>query len=126
MRARIGCLGLVLLWLVPGQGNPLPAAETDTSAGQPASVQPGPKTLEELIGDLRSKKTRVRVAAADALGAMGAAAKVAIPDLIHALGDEDFWAGSAVTDALSTVGAPAVPALIEVVENGQGAARLVR
>ena len=70
MRARIGCLGLVLFWLVLGQGNPLLAAEVNSSA-----TQSKPKTLEDLIGDLRSKKTQVRVAAADALGAMGAAAK---------------------------------------------------
>ncbi len=124
MRARIGCSGSVLICLVLGLGNPLTAAEDDTSAGQPASVQPGSKTMEELIGDLRNKKTQIRVAAADALGAMGVVAKGAIPDLVHALADDDFWASSAVTDALSAIGPPAVPALIDVVENGQGTVRL--
>ena len=58
MRARIGCLELVLLVFVFGFGSPLPAAENNAPAGQPgAPSQSGPKTLEELIGDLRSKKT---------------------------------------------------------------------
>lgn len=124
MKTCIGCSGSVLLWLVLGLPSLLPAGENETSPGQPAPVQAGSKTLEELIGELRSKKTQVRVAAADALGAMGARAKPAIPALVHALADEDFWAASAVTDALSAVGPPAVPALIDAVQNGQGVAQL--
>jgi outer membrane protein assembly factor BamB len=103
-------------------GNLLPAAGDNRPAGELRPAKS--KTLRELVGDLRSKKTVVRVAAADALGAMGTAAKAAVPDLVRGLADEDFWTGSAVADALSAVGEPAVPALIEVVENGQGTARL--
>jgi hypothetical protein len=55
MRARIGCLGLVLFWLVLGQGNPLLAAEVNSSATKSKA-----KTLEDLIGDLQSRKTQVR------------------------------------------------------------------
>jgi outer membrane protein assembly factor BamB len=117
-------LGLVLFWLLLGADARLPAADNNTSAGQSGAVQPGSKRWEKLIGDLRSKKTQVRVAAADALAAMGAGAKAATADLIRAMEDNDFWASAAVINALSAIGAPAVPALVDVLENGQDSMRL--
>jgi len=128
MKVHIACSGLVFLWLALGIRSPLPAAEIVTPAGQPGSMHPdsaqaGSKTLEELVADLGSKKTQVRVAAADALGRMGASAKAAVPDLVHALADDDFWAAAAITDAISAIGAPALPALADVVDNGVDMAR---
>ena len=124
MRTVIGCLGLVAFWFALGPNSPLPAAESGTSAEQADPAQSGTKTLEELVHDLRSEKSQVRVEAADAMGAMKAEAKAAIPNLISALSEENFWAASAITDALSTIGAPAVPAVVDVLENGQGMVRV--
>ena len=120
MRTAIGCLGLVVFWFALHPSTPLPAAESGTLAEQAGPAQSGAKTLEELVHDLRSEKSQVRVAAADALGAMRAEAKAAVPNLIGALSDENFWAASAITDALSTIGAPAVPAVVDVLREWSG------
>jgi hypothetical protein len=102
----------------------LPAAESGPAPGPAAATPPGEKTVDELVRELRSATPHVRVAAADALGAMGPRAEAAIPQLVRALSDENFWAGSAVTDALSAIGAPAVPAVVDVFENGPATVRL--
>jgi prepilin-type processing-associated H-X9-DG protein len=94
-------------------------APPNASTTQPAA-HPNVKSLEQLVGELQSDKAQERVAAADALGAMGAEAKSAVPDLIRVLGDENFWAGLAVAEALSSIGEPAAPALAEAMAKGPG------
>jgi prepilin-type processing-associated H-X9-DG protein len=80
--------------------------------------------MQQLLQNLHSDKTQVRVAAADALGAMGAKAEAAVPDLVRALSDETFWVSSAVADALGAIGEPAVPALAEALGSSNDMLRL--
>ena len=98
------------------------AASTTSVEGQTAPA--ADRALEPMLADLRSGKPEVRVAAADALAALGSKAAAAVPDLVRGLEDENFWAGLAMSDALSHVGQPAVPALVEALQHKQELARI--
>lgn len=129
MKAMTSCLGIALLFVLgcgkpaapeaakqePGSSNQVPvqtAALADDKTAPPAADE----AVKKLIGDLHSDKAPVRVAAADALGAMGAKAAAALPDLVHALSDKDTWAALAASEALGTIGEPALPAVIQALE----------
>lgn len=88
------------------------------------AVEADSTSIDQLRADLKSPKAHVRVAAADALGAMGAKAAAAVPDLIANLGDDSFWAALAASESLAGVGAPAVPAVVEVVKSGKEGMRV--
>jgi hypothetical protein len=65
----------------PATRPPTPAASTDSS-------------LEPLTRDLRSDSLPARVAAADALGRLGPAAKPAIPAMLEAMNSPQAWSPS--------------------------------
>jgi hypothetical protein len=65
---------------------------------------------------LKSELVSIRREGATGLGKMGAEAAAAVPDLIAALDDDDFWVSEYAIDALGAIGADAesaIPALIE-------------
>ena len=83
---------------------------------------PDPETLLLLIKALSDQDASVRQCAALALRKRPDAQ--AVPALISALDDPDHLCASLSADALEAIGSEAVPALIEVMQNGSMAARL--
>lgn len=130
MKTMLSCLGIALL-LALGCGKPAaPEAAKQTPAKPVAPVESKPAApaddaaVKKLAADLHSDKVPVRVAAADALGALGAKAKAAVPDLVGALADKDSWAGLAASEALTVIGEPALPAVLQAMESGEDIARV--
>ncbi len=76
-------------------------------------------TLAGLITDLKNDAPQVRIAAADALGKMGAVAKDAVPALLEAGTTDQAWIDTAMYAAIQQIGAAAVPALLDQMERGQ-------
>ncbi len=82
-----------------------------------------PRTrTEELFPFLSDSSAEVRQAAALALSTR--ADESAVPALIHALYDEDSMVAGLAGNALGRVGAPAVPALLEVLNDAPQAVRI--
>ena len=78
---------------------------------------------ENLLPFLEDSAAEVRQAAALALSIR--ADESMLPDLIRALSDKDSIVGSLVINALVKVGAPAVPALLEVLNDAPQATRVL-
>jgi HEAT repeat protein len=74
--------------------------------------------LLEAIGD---EDESVRRAAVGALGRLGPAARDAVPALISTLRDDGLR--DAAADSLVLIGLPAVPALLDAVQNGTSSVR---
>jgi HEAT repeat protein len=82
-----------------------------------------PSAVTALRPLLRNKNDDVRTAAAEALGNTGVAGLDAIPDLL-ALASEDGvmeyrWSAEAASQALTHLGAPAIPALVQAMDSGE-------
>jgi hypothetical protein len=110
-----------------GAGEAGRPAEADGAppASSPAPAAPaGGKSVADWIAELRSPAILRRVCAADALGAMGAGAKDAVPVLIGYLDEKELWVLFAIVDALAAIGEPAVPALAEALGSGNDNARV--
>ncbi|HEY6012080.1 MAG TPA: HEAT repeat domain-containing protein, partial [Nitrospirota bacterium] len=73
--------------------------------------------LSVLKNLLYNKKSDTRVHAAMSLGRMGRAAKEAVPDLAHVLGEDDDDLRLASIGALGRMGADAVPSLVAVLNH---------
>lgn len=82
-----------------------------------------PKTPRLLLRALGDQEVTVRQCAA--LGLRRQPLEQAIPDLIAALGSQDYLLSNLAGDALIAIGSPAVPALLEIMQHGVQAARLV-
>ncbi|MBI3409221.1 MAG: HEAT repeat domain-containing protein [Planctomycetes bacterium] len=82
-----------------------------------AQEEKKPKTMEDFIHELSSKKARVRGEAAAALGKFGDKAKEAIPALIKLLKDNDPNVRLEATITLAKIGPDSVPALTRALES---------
>lgn len=78
--------------------------------------EPSPE-VGELIARLNDDSAEERVAAADALGSLGAPAAPAAAELTQRLSDRDPWVRAAATQALVDIGPAAVPALVDLLES---------
>jgi HEAT repeat protein len=90
------------------------------SASHPASAQDQSRRIAELVQQLKTGDSAVRIKAVQALGGMGKEAKEAIPDLIVALKDPDVNVRYQAAGALSVMGKEAkgaVPDLIEALKD---------
>ena len=83
---------------------------------------PHPGVLPRLRGALQDSESAIRHCAA--LGLSQQPSKESIPDLIALLGDDDHLLSRLAGDALITNGGDAVPALIEILENGSHPAQI--
>src|SRR5438105_1226665 len=86
----------------------------------PAAVRsqvPAAGPLAAHVQQLQAADTITRSRAAKALGALGDAARPAVPALVHALGDRDPFVARDVTEALGKVGKCAVPELLTALHN---------
>ena len=78
----------------------------------------GESAVHSLVQALKNDgNIDVRMSAARALGRIGEPAKEAVPTLIQALEDQDFRVRNIAVWALVQIGKPAVPHLIQVLEN---------
>ncbi|MCX7008540.1 MAG: PQQ-binding-like beta-propeller repeat protein [Kiritimatiellaeota bacterium] len=73
--------------------------------------------------DLKSDTPQTRIAAADALGKLGAAAKDAVPALLEAGTTDQAWIDTSMYAAIQQIGPAAVPALLDQLENGKPVVR---
>src|SRR5262249_11238385 len=110
MRAIL--IGFILVCTAPARGEDAPRYEG--------------KSLPEWVKELGSVHEKERLAALDALEQFGAAAKDAVPALLKMLRDRGNGnetpntlsiIGEAAVEALAQVGPPAVPGLLEALEN---------
>ena len=76
-------------------------------------------SVASLITALKSEAPQARIAAADALAKMGAAAKDAVPALLEAGTTDQAWIDTAMYAAIQQIGPAAVPALLDQMERGQ-------
>lgn len=80
----------------------------------------GPAAIPQLTESLANESAAVRAKAADALGAIGADARLAVPGLVSRLADKDRNVQHRVVVAFGSLGeaaSEAIPALIEVMQN---------
>jgi outer membrane protein assembly factor BamB len=82
-------------------------------AGRDGGPEDPRKTVQALVEALESDSPAVRVAAGDALTAMGPAAAEAVPALVAQLSHPIAWIRVAAMEALGAVGNQSVPALVE-------------
>ena len=75
-----------------------------------------------LMSHLSDPDEATRCAASLGLGQLRAAA--AVPALTAQLGDANGWVRDTAADALAMIGEPALPALVEVLNDGQEGARV--
>ena len=75
----------------------------------------GPEAVPALIDALQNGDESLRFSATLVLGDMGPAAKDAVPALVEALRDRDFFYFAA--KSLSDIGSDAVPALVDALRN---------
>ena len=80
---------------------------------------------EWLVPFLDDSAPEIRQCAALGLAHKGKPDESAIPQLVHALSDEDNLVGNLAVKALVNIGTPAVPSLIEKVKSGQQSARIL-
>lgn len=76
-----------------------------------------------LLNELKSTSPQARIAAADALGKLGAEAQGAVPALLEAANSEHAWIDTAMLSAVQQIGPTAVPILLDLLENGKPAIR---
>ncbi len=101
------------------QGNDLQETwEAGTALG---SV--GPDALRALVTALQNQLPAVRQAALSGIKEVGPEAAQAIPAVIEKLGDRDQWVRGWAAQALTSIGRPAIPQLLQTVENGIGETR---
>ncbi len=74
----------------------------------------GEKIIEPLHLALRDEMSQMRMAAADIIGRLKD--QSAIPLLIERLADDNVYVKSSATEALMKIGTPAIPSLIEVLQ----------
>lgn len=90
----------------------VPHNETDDNArGEPQ--------IDFLLRALKDADLQVRVQAAWALGDARSSPRT-IAGLIAGFADEEGYVCAVISDALNKIGRPAVPALVEALENGDG------
>lgn len=93
-----------------------------------AQAKAGPKdvegTVKALTAALGDPSAEVKVAAADALGKMGAKSAAAAPVLVALLENQSAWARVSAMETLVAIGPASVPSLVDAVENGKGAIRI--
>jgi HEAT repeat protein len=114
-RAEVGHTLVAALWV-------LAVAQLWINVPSVRAADPGPTqiTTEHWLEQLKHGSFEVRTAAADALGVIGPAAAVAVPDLVRALNDEHVEVHWYALDALGRIGEPAssaVPAIALVLAN---------
>ena len=80
---------------------------------------------EWLIPFLDDSAPEIRQCAALGLAHKGKPDESSIPQLVHALSDEDTLVGNLAVKALVNIGKPAVPLLNEKVKSGQQSARIL-
>src|ERR1700685_100926 len=93
------------------------SAALGAEAAAPPAAAPS-KELARLIEELSNRDVVVRRRAAMRLGQKGARGRQAVPALVKGLGDVDQEVRIRAALALSKVGEPALPALIETVKSG--------
>ena len=103
-------------------GKPITYWIKQSSAKDPA--EPKARIVEALGQALESKVAAVRVTAVDALGSLGPDAEPAAAALVRRLNDEP-WVATATADALSGLGRPAVPHLIDAFNKGSADTRMI-
>jgi HEAT repeat protein len=83
----------------------------------------GPDAVRVLSAALQSELPAVRQAALLGLKEIGPEAAQAIPAVIEKLGDRDEFVRGWAAQALTSIGRPAIPQLLQTVENGTGEVR---
>ena len=91
-------------------------ARAGTESAEPVQSK---AAITRLINELKSETPQTRIAAADALGKIGAEAKGAVPALLEAATTEHAWIDTAMLAAVQQIGPAAVPILLELLEHGQ-------
>lgn len=91
-------------------------ARAGTESAEPVQSK---AAITRLINELKSETPQTRIAAADALGKIGAEAKSAVPALLEAATTEHAWIDTAMLAAVQQIGPAAVPILLELLEHGQ-------
>ena len=86
-------------------------------------AEPKARIVAALSRALESKVAAVRVTAVDALGSLGPDAQPAAVALVRRL-DDQMWVATAAAEALSSLGRPAVPPLIEAFNQGSADVRM--
>ncbi len=102
------------------------ARGADNLPPAPPSEQRAAKASESLnpwLRDLRGEALPARVAAADALGRMGAAAVPAIPAMLEAMSSPEAWVMVAMMDGIKAMGPSAHPTVLDLFERGTGEQR---
>lgn len=94
-----------------------------SACGVGAQTAVAPAELARWLADLKSETPQTRIAAADALGKLGAAAKDAVPALLEAGTTDQAWIDTSMYAAIAQIGPAAVPALLEQLENGKPVVR---
>lgn len=86
---------------------------------------PRARIVEALVLALESKTPEVRLAAGDALGALGRDAEPAIPILVRLAGaDESAWVRSSAAETVAGMGTAALPQLVEQFRTSDAAVKL--
>ncbi len=92
-----------------------------------ALAQPGQERVARIVQALslalETDDPKAKMAAIDALQALGPQAHAAVPALVRVLDESRAWIGVAAMDALAAIGKEAVPALVQTFERGSAAAR---
>lgn len=94
-----------------------------TQQAEAAEKKDVPQTVDALLAAMHSADLAVMVAAADALEMLGPQAEKAAPLLAGILAHKQPWVRTSAMNALKAIGAPAVPFLLDVFQNGAPAAR---
>ena len=93
-----------------------------------ATAEDGPADLQRTVAALTAAVSNddpsVKMAAADALAALGPKAKAALPTLLEQFGHEFPWVRVSCQAAAGSIGKDAVPALIDTLVNNTGGPRI--
>ena len=83
-----------------------------------APAAPAQADLARWLDELKSATPQTRVAAADALGKLGAQAQGAVPALLEAATSGQAWIDTAMLAAIQQIGPTAEPILLDQLEHG--------
>src|SRR5205807_368411 len=83
----------------------------------------GPEALRVLMAALQSELPAVRQAVLLGVKEIGPEAAQAIAAVIERLGDRDEWVRGWAAQALTSIGRPAIPQLLQTIETGTGEVR---